>query len=61
MKEKKDKPTTLRTLIKDISPLGSELSDAQLRLVAGGKPKAKTYRGQTGCIPRGNKPDYVRD
>jgi hypothetical protein len=51
---------TIRTNIKDISPAGSELSDEQLRLVAGGKAK-QTYRGKTGCVPRGSKPDHRSD
>lgn len=60
MKKQNDIRTTLRTVIQDISAVGNELSDEQLRLVAGGKAK-QTYRGRTGCVPRGNKPDYVRD
>ena len=60
MKKQDDINATFRTMIKDISPVGSELSDEQLRLVAGGKPK-KTYRGTTGCVPRGGKPDSVQD
>ena len=61
MKKQDDLYATFRTTIKDISPLGSALSDAQLRRVAGGLPK-KTYQGVTGDIPRGSaKPDYSYD
>ncbi len=60
MKKQNDIHTTIRTNIKDISPVGSELSDEQLRLVAGGKikttDKGKT-KGKTGCI----RPDFSHD
>jgi hypothetical protein len=60
MKKQDEIHTKFHTNIKDISPAGSELSDEKLRLVAGGKPK-QTYRGKTGCVPRGGKPDYGSD
>jgi len=60
MKKQNDIQTKFRANIRDISPVGSALSDEQLRLVAGGKPK-QTYRGKTGCVPRGGKPDHGSD
>ena len=61
MKIQNDLYKTWRTTIEDISPLGSTLSNEQLRRVAGGLPK-KTYDGITGDIPRGGtKPDYGSD
>ena len=60
MKKQDDIQTTFSTIIKDISPIGSELSDEQLRLVAGGKikttDKGKT-KDRTVCV----RPDHLQD
>ena len=66
MKKQDDIHITFRTIIKDISPIGSELSNEQLRLVAGGLKPKQAYRGMTGCTPpddanRRAKPDYEYD
>ena len=52
MKKQDDIHITFRVIIKDISPKGSDLSDEQLRLVAGGLKPKQAYRGMTGCTPQ---------
>jgi hypothetical protein len=47
MKNQNDNNAKSRTVIKDITEIGNELSDEHLRLVAGGKPKGRTYAGRT--------------
>ena len=65
MKKQDEIQTAFRTIIKDISAVGGELSDEQLRLVAGGKSKQTYRRGMTGCTDRngnrGAKPDNGLD
>ena len=47
MKKQDDNNSKSRTIIKNISAVGNELSDEHLRLVAGGKAKGRTYAGRT--------------
>jgi hypothetical protein len=60
MKRHDDNHLTFRTIIEDITPGGSELSDEQLRLVAGGKPKNTYRRGMTSCTNRKDGSRSVR-
>ena len=60
MKKQNDVHTTVRTMIKDISSIGNELSDEHLRLVSGGaKPRKCWVRSSSYSVP--GKPDRAQD
>ena len=62
MKKQERVSKTLSTNIKDISAIGNELSDEQIRLVSGGKGKKRWKTGVRKCAgPTGMQQDVTWD